>query len=108
MSNDIAFNCIYYVLFCTDALDDINFDELERLEDTLEEANRVMDDAQLQVRYEVLLLQQTQQKQYLFTFSQELGDLQAAVENIQQINDTIPRTCFNVPVLEPTIKPIAG
>ena len=87
-------------------MDDLDSTELDLLEATLDEAERSLEEADLQAKYQELLLVFTRQKHLLISYTNELYDMQAAVDNINEINTKIPRICYNKPQLEPTLPPL--
>ena len=79
---------------------------IDELETSLEEANRLFLEADLDVNYERLVRSREQQQRWVNNYTNELFKLQRDVENINQIQLTIPRTCYNKVELEPTVPTI--
>ena len=85
-----------------DGLEEIDMTKLDELEESMRGAERQINETQLEERYTMLINARNQHQQWINMFTDELIQLRADVNNVQQINATIPRTCFKRVDLEVT------
>ena len=83
-------------------LDTIDIDKLDELEQNIDDAEDQFLQANIEVRFNQLMTSRHQQMIWVRDYTAELLQLQRDVENIRQINATIPRDCFKKITLEPT------
>ena len=82
-------------------LDSIDMDRLSELEMNLHDAERTILDADIETRYDEMLASRQQQNIWVRDYTDELIQLRKDVENIRQINDSIPLGCYKSIKLEP-------
>ena len=80
----------------------IDHHRLDELELSLEEVTVLFREADLDGQYDSLVQSQRTQRYWVNNYQDQLSQLRIDVDNVQQINMTIPRTCFNRLNLEPT------
>lgn len=97
-----ALDSVTEILLLLDNLDEIDMEELEKLENSMLEAEREINATRLDERYDRLIQAKTDHVVWIRNYSDELTKLRADVENVRVINATIPRDCFNSIKLEPT------
>lgn len=83
-------------------LDTIDMAKLDELEVNLDSAEETLLNANLDERYSNLEGARNQQFRWVTDYTEELILLKRDVDNVHQINMTIPRKCFRRIVLEPT------
>lgn len=89
-------------VFITENLDSIDIDKLDELEQDLADAEEQLEQADIEQRYDDLLQSRSRHLMWVHQYTDEQAQLQKDVENIRQINATIPRECFKKITLEPT------
>lgn len=75
---------------------------LDFLEKSLDSAERELATLRLDDQFNALLQMQSQMQAWVASYQDELKILTDDVENIRQINETVPRDCFKKISLEPT------
>lgn len=82
-------------------LESIDISRLDELEQSLNNAEQRLEDAQIEERYSELEELSTLTSTWIVEYEQQLTVLLQDVENIRVINATIPRECFRKIILEP-------
>lgn len=75
---------------------------LDSLEKSLDSAEEELATLKLDDLFKGLLLMQSKMKDWVASYQDELKILVDDVENIRQINETVPRDCFKKIKIEPT------
>ena len=96
-----ALNTVEIILQNLDDLDNIDTGKLDDLEKNLDDAEKQLQVADIDSRYEGLMSSTHQQRNWVKDYTAELIQLRKDVENIRMINETIPRACFRPNILEP-------
>lgn len=94
----------YFFLFL-DTLDAIDLGNLTNLERSLNETEQRLAAENIEVRYKELEDLNREMERWLIEYATQLHQLTLDVENIHDINATIPRTCFKKVDIEPTERP---
>nr|XP_002731086.2 PREDICTED: laminin subunit gamma-1-like [Saccoglossus kowalevskii] len=81
-------------------LEPIDLERLNELEGQLADTNDTLQDADLDNKLEDLKAARDQQKQWIMDYEDALVDLRAAVQNIRDINDSLPDQCYREETLE--------
>ena len=95
--------CVFLVAVGLESSDsNIDSEKLDELEESLDNAEQRLIDANLDERYNALREAQDKQQQWVHDYTNELIKLRQDVEEIRAINETIPRECFRGLILEQT------
>ena len=92
---------MYTLVVVAGNLDSIDSDMLSELELNLYDAEQTIVDADIETRYNDMLASRHQQNIWVRDYTDELIQLRKDVENIKQINDSIPTGCYKSIKLEP-------
>uniref|UniRef100_A0A915PKZ8 Laminin EGF-like domain-containing protein n=1 Tax=Setaria digitata TaxID=48799 RepID=A0A915PKZ8_9BILA len=82
------------------SLDGVNSEELDELEKQLNEAEELLNSADLDKQVSLLKEQKIEQDRTITQFKNEIDALKDEVENLEEIRDSLPNKCFNVINLE--------
>ncbi|KAI0241520.1 Laminin subunit gamma-1 [Lamellibrachia satsuma] len=96
-----ALNTVDDILSQLSNLDSIDTDMLSELELNLYDAEQTIVDANIETKYNDMLASRHQQNIWVRDYTDELIQLRKDVENIRQINDSIPLGCYKSIKLEP-------
>lgn len=94
--------CIMLCHIVSDEQSSIDSRVLDSLEKSLDSAEMELATLKLDDQFKALLQMQSQMKEWVASYEDELNILVNDVENIRQINETVPRDCFKKISLEPT------
>uniref|UniRef100_A0A914ZML2 Laminin-like protein lam-2 n=1 Tax=Parascaris univalens TaxID=6257 RepID=A0A914ZML2_PARUN len=82
------------------SLDEVNSEELDELEKQVEEAEKILENADLEKQVEALKQQKMEQDRKISQFKNDIDALQLEVRNLEEIRNSLPDKCFNVINLE--------
>ena len=104
-STDIVFRIVFDLdIFSISAsLFDLDTDELDRLEIELAAAQQALEDADLDSQFTKLTTTNNQVKKWVADYRLDISDLEADVENVREIMESLPTGCFkNIEIETPT------
>ena len=82
---------------------EINITKLDELEANLKLAEEALNASDFDARYHSLMASRDEQYYWKRQYNLTLTQLRSDVDNLEVINETIPRECFNeIVILEPT------
>lgn len=85
------------------SLFDLDTDELDRLEIELAAAQQALEDADLDSQFTKLTTTNNQVKKWVADYRLDISDLEADVENVREIMESLPTGCFkNIEIETPT------
>ncbi|MCP9257374.1 Laminin-like protein lam-2 [Dirofilaria immitis] len=82
------------------SLDGVNSEELDELEKQLNQAEELLNGADLDKQVSLLKEQKIEQDRTITQFKNEIDTLKDEVQNLEEIRDSLPNKCFNVINLE--------
>ncbi|KAK6112254.1 Laminin-like protein lam-2 [Brugia pahangi] len=82
------------------SLDGVNIEELDELEKQLDQAEELLNSADLDKQVSLLKEQKIEQDRTITQFRNEIDTLKDEVQNLEEIRDSLPNKCFNVINLE--------
>ncbi|VDO67351.1 unnamed protein product [Onchocerca flexuosa] len=82
------------------SLDGVNSEELDELEKQLNQAEELLNSADLDKQVSLLKEQKIEQDRTITQFKNEIDTLKDEVQNLEEIRDSLPNKCFNVINLE--------
>ncbi|VDN56935.1 unnamed protein product [Dracunculus medinensis] len=95
-----SYDKIRRILEQLNSMDSVNSEELDELEKQLEEAEKVLDSANLDKQVSMLKEQKVEQDRTITQFKIDIDALQVEVRNLEEIREALPNKCFNIINLE--------
>ena len=93
----------HFIFFFSASLFDLDTDELDRLEIELAAAEQALQDADLDDQFNKLTTTNNQVKKWVADYRLDISDLEADVENVREIMESLPTGCFkNIEIETPT------